>query len=807
MESLEVGDDGSGVAPEDFELLAARHATSKLETFEGLGGVTTFGFRGEALSALAALADLSVVTKAKGQETATRLEFDHQGHLKSQAAAARGQGTSVCVSGLFREMPVRRRELARHAKREYARLVSLLQSYAVISSGVRFICSNVPVKGKGAGQRQVVMSTPGGRASVLDNIASVLGPKVSGMLMPLETEMKIVDRAGGSMTLQLKGYVSKAAAGCARTSTDRQFFFLNGRPVDLPKATRVLNEAYRGLSSVGGTQAQHFPIAVLDISLPEGTFDVNVTPDKRTVFVGSEKALVDALRDALLALWEPSRYTFSVQPTLPSREGGSGERMEQKAGAEAPSSDRHTQEAAGSEETDQEEAAEKDLCPSGQARPARAGSARRQAKPDFSSFVIASAKPSAPSGRASDASASGRSKPRGGRGALGEEPSPRLQQGKIQTYAKREPRRISEPQHRQPRSEVVLDPEEGPLSESESGSESDEVQEEQSLGEEPVLSEEGEGELVEEEEKADGEEVEKERKPKDCEGTDRDPAHVGGTFDEEEMKKEPPEAAVPDASETGEEMEWGTEETVTEPAAEPVVVVPQEDTVVAAAETETEAQEGGGRVSEPAAVAPEDADVNGGQASDRVEREDTIAPFSLSDIKASLAGRKRHRASEAGARLRSDFEVASLQGQGGRMGAGAMSREEAEKRGTDELSRIFDKQDFKRMRVIGQFNLGFIVCRLGSDIFIVDQHASDERKNFERLQRETVLNRQPVLRLLPLPISATEEITLEENMEVFQKNGFDFTRDSVTGRLCLSSVPVSKNLTFSVQGATPPAAP
>ena len=55
--------------------------------------------------------------------------------------------------------------------------------------------------------------------------------------------------------------------------------------------------------------------------------------------------------------------------------------------------------------------------------------------------------------------------------------------------------------------------------------------------------------------------------------------------------------------------------------------------------------------------------------------------------------------------------------------------------------------------------------------------------------------------------AAKEEITLEENLEVFQKNGFDFTRDSVTGRLCLSSVPVSKNLTFSVLGTTPPAIP
>lgn len=64
------------------------------------------------------------------------------------------------------------------------------------------------------------------------------------------------------------------------------------------------------------------------------------------------------------------------------------------------------------------------------------------------------------------------------------------------------------------------------------------------------------------------------------------------------------------------------------------------------------------------------------------------------------------------------------------------------------------------MEVLGQFNLGFIIARLGRDLFIVDQHASDEKFNFERLQASTQLNRQPLLQPRALGLSAAEEITI-----------------------------------------------
>ena len=73
----------------------------------------------------------------------------------------------------------------------------------------------------------------------------------------------------------------------------------------------------------------------------------------------------------------------------------------------------------------------------------------------------------------------------------------------------------------------------------------------------------------------------------------------------------------------------------------------------------------------------------------------------------------------------------------------------------EELRRVFKKADFERMRVVGQFNLGFIIARSGDDIFIVDQHASDEKFNFENLQRTTTINTQQLIWYLPLPSPLT----------------------------------------------------
>ena len=131
---------------------------------------------------------------------------------------------------------------------------------------------------------------------------------------------------------------------------------------------------------------------------------------------------------------------------------------------------------------------------------------------------------------------------------------------------------------------------------------------------------------------------------------------------------------------------------------------------------------------------------------------------------------------------------------------------------TNALERVFRKSDFAKMRVIGQFNLGFILAALGPDVFIVDQHASDEIFNFEKLQRETTLNKQPLIKPARLDLSAAEEQTVRTHMDVFLANGFGFCEEPVGDAdegaafargacrsgccLALRSVPFSKGTTF-----------
>ena len=116
-----------------------------------------------------------------------------------------------------------------------------------------------------------------------------------------------------------------------------------------------------------------------------------------------------------------------------------------------------------------------------------------------------------------------------------------------------------------------------------------------------------------------------------------------------------------------------------------------------------------------------------------------------------------------------------------------------------ELQRQISKSDFKDMTIFGQFNLGFIIVGLRDDLFIVDQHATDEKYNFETLQRTTVINSQKMVSPQSLELTAVNENVLMDNLDVFEKNGFKFDLDPSappTHRVKLTSLPISKNWTF-----------
>ena len=167
--------------------LALKHYTSKLSSYDDLTSLQTFGFRGEALSSLCALSSFHVITaQAEEAPKGTRLDFEISGRLKDTQVVASQKGTTVAVENLFMNLPVRRRELEKNIKREYGKVLGVLQAYACISTQARISVSNVMAKGKKA----VVFATKSNQTT-RDNIANVFGAKALAGLVAMDLSCEI----------------------------------------------------------------------------------------------------------------------------------------------------------------------------------------------------------------------------------------------------------------------------------------------------------------------------------------------------------------------------------------------------------------------------------------------------------------------------------------------------------------------------------------------------------------------------------------------------------------------------------------
>ncbi|XP_046968358.1 mismatch repair endonuclease PMS2 [Vanessa cardui] len=359
IDLIEVTDNGSGVTEDNFSALTLKYHTSKLNDYSDLLGVSSFGFRGEALSSLCALADLTITTKHKSSQFATKIQYDHKGNIINKTPCSRQIGTTVSLSNLFCSLPVRKKEFHKNAKREFNKMTNLLYAYCLISVGVKITCTNHV----SASNKSTVVATQGS-LSYKDNIACVFGIKqlqnifeikseyasnikdnifkgLSGEVKDNSESINIDDveidlsedsndaqndetkisqeiitstqKTQGYKNLpdpvELVGYISSCAHGCGRSSTDRQYFFVNSRPCEPTKVIKLVNEIYRQYNP------NQYPFIFLNINVERISVDVNVTPDKRKVFLTKEKFILDVLKASLAKLFENVPRTLKLETT------------------------------------------------------------------------------------------------------------------------------------------------------------------------------------------------------------------------------------------------------------------------------------------------------------------------------------------------------------------------------------------------------------------------------------------------------------------------------------------------------------
>lgn len=308
--SIEVQDNGTGVSPENYPSLALKHYTSKLTAYDDLSDLQTFGFRGEALSSLSALSQLSVVTcQASDVPKGAKLKFSSSGALEDKSLVSAKQGTTVVIENLFHNLPVRRRELERHIKREWAKVISVLNQHACILTGVKFTVSQQPNKGK-----KIIMFSTKGNPTTRENIINIFGAKTMAAMIPLDLILEMEPTSSmsskhhkgaslGPFKIAVKGHVSRPAHGEGRQTPDRQMFFVNGRPCGLPQFAKIFNEVYRAFN------ASQSPFIFADIQLDTHLYDVNVSPDKRTILLHEQGRMLEIMRESLNSLFEAQDYS------------------------------------------------------------------------------------------------------------------------------------------------------------------------------------------------------------------------------------------------------------------------------------------------------------------------------------------------------------------------------------------------------------------------------------------------------------------------------------------------------------------
>lgn len=314
LDLIEVQDNGSGIPPASYPSVALKHHTSKLSSYADIGSLGTFGFRGEALASLCALSTMTITTcLAEDVPKGTKLTFEASGKLSGTSVVASQRGTTVSVEKLFHNLPVRRRELDRNIKREWHKVISLLNQYACIQTNTKFVVSQQPTKGK-----RIVLFSTKGNLTTRDNIINIFGAKTMTALVPLDMKMEMqpstlssalqstVGVGTISKEVRIVGHVSRPSHGDGRQTPDRQMFFINGRPCGLPQFAKTFNEVYKSYNS---TQS---PFIFADIQLDTHMYDVNVSPDKRTILLHDQSHLLENIRSSLVDIFDSHDYSLTT---------------------------------------------------------------------------------------------------------------------------------------------------------------------------------------------------------------------------------------------------------------------------------------------------------------------------------------------------------------------------------------------------------------------------------------------------------------------------------------------------------------
>lgn len=268
---LRITDNGSGIEQEQVPLAFLRHATSKITSAEDLMHILSLGFRGEALSSIAAVSQVELITKTRDELTGTRYIIEG-GFEKSLEDVGAPEGTTFMIRNLFYNTPARAKFLKTPAT-EAGYISSIMEQMALSNANVAF---KFVVNG------QVRLHTTG-NGSLKDVIYSIYGREIAKELVELHYEKD---------GISIGGFIAKPTV--SRGNRNYENYYVNGRCVKNRVVTKAIEDAYHN------RMMQHkYPFTAISIQVQKNILDVNVHPTKKEVRFSNEPVIYNAVFEAV----------------------------------------------------------------------------------------------------------------------------------------------------------------------------------------------------------------------------------------------------------------------------------------------------------------------------------------------------------------------------------------------------------------------------------------------------------------------------------------------------------------------------
>ncbi len=285
---IRITDNGCGIEKDQIPLAFLRHSTSKIRSVEDLLNVSSLGFRGEALSSIAAVAQVELITKPAGALMGVRYMIEGSKE-KSVEEIGAPDGTTFLIRNIFYNTPARRKFL-KTAQTEGSYISGLMERMALSHPDVAF---------KFISNNQTKLQTSG-NGNIKEIIYHIYGRDITAALMDIN---------GGNEELRIRGFIGKPVV--TRGNRNFENYFINGRYIKSRVISKGIEDAYKNFMML-----HQYPFTVLYLEIDGQLLDVNVHPAKMELRFQNGEAVYDCLRETL----EQALYHRDLIPKVPVAE-------------------------------------------------------------------------------------------------------------------------------------------------------------------------------------------------------------------------------------------------------------------------------------------------------------------------------------------------------------------------------------------------------------------------------------------------------------------------------------------------------